>query len=377
MTQDCPSPLAAPALRWDVFCHVIDNWGDAGVAWRLCRQLAAAGQQVRLWIDDPAPLDWMAPGAAHGGVPGVAVHRWPRAGEAPPPSGLPPAQVLVEMFGCHVPDAWVRALLPAHDETGCPTVWLNLEYLSAEPWVERSHGLPSPVLSGALTGRTKWFFFPGFTPATGGLLREADLDARQAAFDAARWRAAHGGHAGPWVSVFTYEPAALAALRRQPALAAAHWLVAPGRSAAHWSRLDAAAPLSAAARVTPCAPVPQDAFDERLWACDLNLVRGEDSLVRALWAGRAFLWQLYPQDDAAHHAKLEAFLAWADGPPGWAAWMRALNDAPGGADPPPLTAAGLADWTALATALRARLAAQPDLLRRLLAFVRERRGCPA
>ncbi len=45
-----------------------------------------------------------------------------------------------------------------------------------------------------------------------------------------------------------------------------------------------------------------------LWACDLNAVRGEDSLVRGLWAGKALVWHIYPQDDDAHHAKLHAFL---------------------------------------------------------------------
>ena len=45
-----------------------------------------------------------------------------------------------------------------------------------------------------------------------------------------------------------------------------------------------------------------------LWACDFNFVRGEDSLVRAIWAGKPFVWQIYPQDDNAHYAKLEAFL---------------------------------------------------------------------
>ncbi|MDM7456210.1 MAG: elongation factor P maturation arginine rhamnosyltransferase EarP [Tepidimonas sp.] len=366
-----PSDSAVPPLTWDVFCHVIDNWGDVGVCWRLCRQLAAAGQRVRLWIDEADALDWMAPGARAGRVSGVQVHPWPSQRSEHPPPHMPPADVLVEAFGCHVPDAWVAALLPPTGRDGRPTVWLNLEYLSAEPWVARSHGLPSPVLSGPLTGRTKWFFFPGFTPDTGGLLREADLGARQQGFDAARWRAAYGSHDGPWVSVFTYEPAALATLQRQPALAAAHWLVAPGRSAVHWGRLGT--PLPAAARVTHCAPVPQDAFDERLWACDLNLVRGEDSLVRALWAGRAFLWQLYPQDDGAHHDKLEAFLAWLDAPADWQAWLRAWNGIPG-PDLPALTPTRLAQWQAAARATRDRLWAQDDLLTRLLAFVHERRA---
>lgn len=371
MTADFRSPAAVPALRWDVFCHVIDNWGDVGVAWRLCRQLAGAGQQVRLWIDDVTPLDWMAPGARQQHHPGVQVLPWTRDDAAPPPVGLPPGDVLVEAFGCHVPAPWVQALLPERGTDGRPTVWLNLEYLSAEPWVERSHGLPSPVLSGPLAGRTKWFFFPGFTPATGGLLREPDLQQRQAAFDALAWRAAHGAHAGAWVSVFTYEPLALAALLRQPALTDAHWLVAAGRSAAYWQRLDPV--LAPDARATLCAAVPQEAFDERLWACDLNLVRGEDSLVRALWAGRAFLWQLYPQDDLAHHDKLEAFLHWAGGPVSWQDWMRAFNGVPAAA-PPALTAAELTAWGALAASLRARLLAQTDLLQRLLAFVAAKRA---
>ncbi|MCS6811947.1 MAG: elongation factor P maturation arginine rhamnosyltransferase EarP [Tepidimonas sp.] len=357
------------ALRWDVFCHVVDNWGDAGVAWRLCRQLAGAGQRVRLWIDDPAPLTWMAPRALEGGHPGVEVRAWPRATPAPPPV-LPAADVLVEAFGCHIPQDWVQALLPPRAADGAPTVWLNLEYLSAEAWVERSHGLPSPVLHGALQGRTKWFFFPGFTPATGGLLREADLLARQAAFDPQDWRRAHGAHDGPWVSVFTYEPPALAELLRQPALQRAHWMVAAGRSQAHWAQLAPALP--ATARVTLTQPVSQDAFDERLWACDLNLVRGEDSLVRALWAGQAFLWQLYPQDDHAHHTKLQAFLDWAQAPAGWAAWMRTFNGMT--APLPPLDARELACWREVAADLRQRLLAQDSLLQRLLDFVASRRA---
>lgn len=367
----CATPPGQPRLTWDVFCHVVDNWGDVGVCWRLCRQLGAADQRVRLWIDDATALDWMAPGARDGRVPGVTVHDWPRTQPDAPPPPLPAGDVLIEAFGCHVPDAWVAALLPAIGQDGRPTVWLNLEYLSAEPWVARSHGLPSPVLHGPLTGRTKWFFFPGFTPDTGGLLLEADLPVRQAAFDALAWRAGIGRHDGPWVSLFCYEPAALPRLVAQPALANALWLVAAGRSTAAWAALRP--PLPAGARAQVLASIPQPAFDERLWACDLNLVRGEDSLVRALWAGQPFLWQLYPQDDGVHFDKLAAFLRWFDGPPDWHAWMRAWNDAPD-AEPPPLTPQRLAVWREAARDTRARLLAQDDLLTRLLAFVQQRRG---
>ena len=54
--------------------------------------------------------------------------------------------------------------------------------------------------------------------------------------------------------------------------------------------------------------LPQDAYDLLLWACDLNFVRGEDSFVRAQWAGRPFVWNIYPTDDGAHWVKLAAFL---------------------------------------------------------------------
>ena len=44
-------------MRIDLFCRVIDNWGDAGVCWRLARQLVRErGAQVRLWIDQPQVL---------------------------------------------------------------------------------------------------------------------------------------------------------------------------------------------------------------------------------------------------------------------------------------------------------------------------------
>ena len=50
--------------QWDIFCKVIDNFGDIGISWRLSADLAARGQQVRLWVDDASALAWMAPDGA-------------------------------------------------------------------------------------------------------------------------------------------------------------------------------------------------------------------------------------------------------------------------------------------------------------------------
>lgn len=356
------------AMRWDIFCRVIDNFGDVGVCWRLGAQLARRGEQVRLWLDDPRSLSWMAPGALEGQVDGIEVLHW----TTPLPDGLmarsPPADVWIEAFGCDPPPECIDDLATRLAGGARPPVWINLEYLSAEPWVERSHRLPSPVMSGPLRGLGKWFFFPGFTARTGGLLREPDLLQRQAVFDARAWLRGLGLPASPpCASLFCYEPAALPEVLRQAARAPQtwQWLVTPGRA---WqaTRAATAGPLHA------LPLLPQTDFDHLLWACDLNFVRGEDSLVRALWAGQPFVWQIYPQHDDAHHAKLEAFLEWLQAPPALRALHHAWNGIGDAAAVWP-DAAALDEWRGCVQAARQRLLAQSDLCSQLTGFVREKR----
>ncbi|MBO9680124.1 MAG: elongation factor P maturation arginine rhamnosyltransferase EarP [Acidovorax sp.] len=359
------------ALRWDLFCQVIDNFGDIGVCWRLAADLGARGHRVRLWVDDASALAWMAPQ----GAPGVEVRPWPN--EAPPDG---PGDVVVEAFGCEIAPDFVAAIARAAGTRSVKPLWINLEYLSAEGYVERCHRLPSPLMDGPGTGLTRWFFYPGFTARTGGLLREPGLGARQAAFARDAWRARHG--VGPQdlaVSLFCYEPPALPALLaelgRQPG---AHLLVTPGRATAAVRAAVQESALPPGGEHGPLAlsylaPCPQPQFDDMLWACDLNFVRGEDSLVRALWAGQPFVWHIYPQHDDAHHAKLHAFLDWLQAPPSlrrFHAQWNGLQD--GGAPLPALDAATLQEWRACTQAARARLLTQDDLLTQLLGFVAEK-----
>ena len=358
--------MAANARCWDIFCRVIDNFGDIGVCWRLAADLAARGQQVRLWVDDTSALRWMAPQ----GAAGVDVRAWtqPLALE-----GITPGDVLVEAFGCEVAPEFIALCaqkMAAEGHSGAQKpLWINLEYLSAEPYVERCHRMPSPVMAGPGAGATKWFFYPGFTPATGGLLREPGLLQRQADFDRAAWRQAlapAAPAAAPWVSLFCYEPPALGALLGQLASASppARLLATPGRAAAAVRAL----PTSPTLPITWLEPCPQPAFDHLLWACDLNLVRGEDSLVRALWAGQPLVWQIYPQDDNAHHDKLDALLDWLDAPGSLRRFHRVWN----GVETGPLPAPDLPAWGEAVRAARTRLLAQDDLVTQLLRFCAEK-----
>ena len=179
-----PSPLHSAPLLWDIFCRVIDNYGDLGVCWRVSADLARRGHSVRLWVDDASALQWMAPGALQGAWPGVQVLRWEQTLDAETLSTLKPADVWIEAFGCEIAPEFIAVHAHSISATSLNginfPVWINLEYLSAEAYVKRTHTLPSPVLQGPAAGHTKYFFYPGFTTGTGGLLREPGLmDAHQ------------------------------------------------------------------------------------------------------------------------------------------------------------------------------------------------------
>ena len=303
--------------RWDIFCSVVDNYGDIGVTWRLARQLAAEqGHVVRLWVDELGAFARLCPEASVNAErqhwSGVEVRLW-----AEPFPAVEPAQVVIEAFACQLPPSYVAAMAAS----GTRRLWLNLEYLSAEDWVAGCHGLPSPQPGGL----QKFFFFPGFVEGTGGLLREADLLARRRTFQAdAQAQQAFLQSLGVvrevgarLISLFAYENAGLAGW--MDALAAdpqpTQLLVPLGKILADlqaWLGEAQLAPGDNRRRgnllihVLPF--VAQDDYDRLLWCCDFNAVRGEDSFVRAQWAGRPLLWHIYPQEEGAHWDKLEAFL---------------------------------------------------------------------
>jgi uncharacterized repeat protein (TIGR03837 family) len=365
-------------LQWDIFCKVIDNFGDIGVCWRLAADLASRGHAVRLWVDDASALRWMAPA----GRERIQVLPWPQDGKALDLDAAgftqSPPDVLIEAFGCDIAPDFVAACARVAAETGRPPVWINLEYLSAEDYVERSHALPSPMQNGPAAGWTKWFFYPGFTQNTGGLLREPGLLEQQGRFDRAGWLRAQGirWNGEALVSLFCYEPPALQSLLAQLAQQGlqgrpARLLVAAGRAASAVRAL--AFEENEQLSISYLPLLAQAEFDHLLWACDLNFVRGEDSLVRAIWAGKPFVWQIYPQQGDAHQAKLQAFLDMLQAPPSLHAFHAAWNgQAEAGATPAPLPA-DLPAWQATALAARARLMAQDDLATQLLGFVAKKR----
>jgi len=357
------------------------------VCWRLARQLAQPpfSTTVRLWVDDltrcHALVPAVRPDYSQQWHDGVELRHW-----TADTISITPADVVIEAFGCDLPAHVVRAMTPE-------TIWINLEYLSAESWVQDCHGLPSPQPNGL----RKWFFFPGFTAQTGGLLREADLLARRDAWQAdprQRWnvlqalrlpdaalRTLQQDHRAQQILLFCYPHAPVAALLQGllAAQAPAVVLASPDTVNAVCKSLV----RDSHVHVCDIPFVAQTTFDALLWGSTLNCVRGEDSLVRALWAGRPLLWHIYSQTQGAHLDKLDAWLACAPYPVSAAHLMRGWNaDVPDVSDVPwdtnpfvRLVSDNLASaaWKRAARDWCQTLARQTDLASALMAFCASKR----
>ncbi len=307
-------------MRWDIFCRVVDNYGDAGVAWRLARILASEhALDVTLWIDALAPLARIAPDVdavrAVQRVDGVTVRNWV---DRMPVAA--PADVVVEMFAAGLPERYVEAMAgQAH-----PPRWIRLEHLALEPGFDTHHRLPSPHPRLPLA---RAFWFPGFSARTGGLLRERELFAERDAFvanphDIGAFCSSLGVPARRpnelRISMFCYPHAPLDALvaawrtRASPTTC----IVPHGVARDALARIGIQPPADSStttfdldqATIVSVPFVAQPAYDRLLWSCDVNFVRGEDSFVRAQWAAKPFVWNAYPQADDAHAAKIAAFV---------------------------------------------------------------------
>lgn len=313
--------MSHPLKSLALFCKVVDNYGDIGICWRFALHLHQEHAiDVTLWVDDLKTFQRIRPDvdidAGVQAIAGVTVRHWPDQDGVFAPSDV--ADIVVEFFAVDIPPAYIAAMAQCEPRP----VWLNLEGLTAEEWVEGCHTLPS---SHPRLPLTKYFFFPGFTSKTGGLLREETLLDRRRQFqsDAAAPAAflsglgvTPGEMAALKVSLFCYPHAPVAELFEawQDGPVPVTCLVPEGvaRQAIQaflGTEPNAGAVATRGALTVRVVPfVSQSDYDKLLWSCDLNFVRGEDSFVRAQWAGKPFVWHIYHQDENLHHKKLRAFL---------------------------------------------------------------------
>ena len=304
------------AQQWHIFCTVVDNFGDIGTTWRLAQQLHSEHQRdVTLFVDDLAALGVLVPESdiytSQQTLHGITVIHW-----TDDFLEIKPAPIVIEAFACTLPNSYRGAMV----QNG--SICINLDYFSCEDWVAGCHQLPSYQSDGL----KKWFFFPGIASQTGGLLREQSLFADRDHFCkhpslrqqwCQDWKTPLPQTNSIKLSLFGYEntvlPELLASLSQHATPVDVY--LPEGKLRQSASGLFADASLTTGNTLTlgqlrlHLIPfLPQAEFDKLLWLCDLNFVRGEESLARAIWAGKPFVWHIYPTEDGAHWHKLNAFI---------------------------------------------------------------------
>ncbi len=361
-------------MHADIFCRVVDNYGDIGVTWRLARQLQSEhGWSIRLWVDVLDSFNKLearvSPARNTQVIDNIEVVNW-----TTPAPDLAPYPVVIASFSCELPPAFQARMTPGD------TLWINLEYLSAESWVEGCHGLPSLRSDGLHSN----FFFPGFTAQTGGLIKESGLLTARDAWQAdserqIQWIKSLGvspeglqaWRSGRLISAFCYPQAPLTAFCKDLANNTVPTLLLIPQGIAS----DIPSGQQGNLHVARIPFTTQPAYDQTLWTADLNIVRGEDSFVRALWAAKPAIWHIYPQTEDTHLVKLDAWLARTALPPTAQSCIRHWNLENAAAEHPNafdqvLDPASLSGWTAAAKDIAADLAKNHDLAGALDQFCR-------
>jgi len=349
----------------DIFCQVIDNLGDIGVSWRLARQLQHEhGAKVRLYLDQLASLAKLEPeckpDCKQQELCGIQVLHW-SAGTDWAKLTLQMPDIVIAAFSCELPDAYIDRL-----RQHPTTVWYQLEYLSAQSWVPEFH----LQVSLRADGLKPVFFFPGFTEQTGGLIREKLIGSHDLQ-DNRQWLGTLGLQPDlidnrQLVSVFTYPDAPvdqLARMLEDMGIRTTFLLPQGVRNRLGELNPEEFSHVSWAS----IAFLRQPEYDRLLACMDLNLVRGEDSFVRAIWAGKPFIWNIYPQSEDEHHKKLQAWLDLAQMPLPVCTVMHEWSR--GQLSPEMkslLTGKARQDWLEACLKHRGQLLSQSDLAHRLL-----------
>lgn len=273
----------------DLFCNVIDNYGDAGFCLRLCRDLTNYGKTVRFFCDNLEVLKTIITETDLSNQK-LQIQEWPL-------EDYEPADTVIEAFSCR-PDKHILEKIKTRK-----IKVIAIDYLSAEKWIEGCHKKPS-----FSDGINSFFFFPGFTKQSGGLIIEDDfLQKRNNAEK-------KSGTGSLRISYFSYlndnfEKFISSCQKSSRSFEILTFNGLPLHNLNNILSTDLSpgdSYVQGNIRFIVREMTPQNIYDDILIASDLNLVRGEDSIVRAMLSGRPFLWQIYPQSEDTHKDKMNA-----------------------------------------------------------------------
>ncbi|WP_297488027.1 elongation factor P maturation arginine rhamnosyltransferase EarP, partial [uncultured Cetobacterium sp.] len=152
----------------DIFCEIIDNYGDIGVVYRLAKEMKKLYKdniEIRVILnrlDEFKKLNKRVEDIQCQEIDGIIYITEEFLTKNI--CTFSPANVIIEAFGCNVFQGYLEK---AKEES---SLLLNLEYLSGEKWIEDIHGMES--LMGAKKLK-KFFFMPGFSEKSGGVMADS------------------------------------------------------------------------------------------------------------------------------------------------------------------------------------------------------------
>ena len=278
----------------DIFCQVIDNYGDVGVAYRLAREFKRVypNKKLRFVINQTEELNLIRKSEDIEIILYKDISKIENS-----------ADLIIESFGCEIPKKYMDKALKNSK------LIINLEYFSAEKWVDDFH-LQESFLGGNLK---KYFFIPGLSEKSGGILLDNEFLERKKKVEANKeYYLEKFGIKEKYDligSVFSYEKnfdsliEELKKLGKKIIL-----LILSEKTQKNFIKYFDNNNYYDKIKFVKLPFFTYNKYEELLALCDFNLVRGEDSFVRALLLGKPFLWHIYPQDENTHIEKLESFL---------------------------------------------------------------------
>lgn len=302
----------------DIFCEIIDNYGDIGVVYRTAKELQKIfpESKIRVFLnrlDEFKKINSQVIDLPSQNIDGIEYITFDYLRDNA--NELLTAQVIIEAFGCQIPEEYMEI---AYDNS---ELLINLEYLSAEDWIEDFHLQSSPLGRGKLK---KVFFMPGFTEKSGGVIADSNYLERiqrvleNKEFYEKKYLSDIEDRENKIVgTLFSYEKNFTPLLEDLKKLDKDVVILAMGEKTQdslrkilkNFSIEDFRNSLKyGKIEIRFLNFLNQEEYEELINIVDFNFVRGEDSFIRAVLTGKPYMWHIYCQEEYAHMDKIEGFL---------------------------------------------------------------------
>ena len=302
----------------DIFCEIIDNYGDIGVVYRTAKELQKIfpESKIRVFLnrlDEFKKINSQVIDLPSQNIDGIEYITFDYLRDNA--NKLLTAQVIIEAFGCQIPEEYIEI---AYDNS---ELLINLEYLSAEDWIEDFHLQSSPLGRGKLK---KVFFMPGFTEKSGGVIANSNYLERiqrvleNKEFYEKKYLSDIEDRENKIVgTLFSYEKNFTPLLEDLKKLDKDVVILAMGEKTQdslrkilkNFSIEDFRNSLKyGKIEIKFLNFLNQEEYEELINIVDFNFVRGEDSFIRAVLTGKPYMWHIYCQEEYAHMDKIEGFL---------------------------------------------------------------------